>query len=72
MAGNKPCFVDAFIHSSADHSKIDVIVVLKEGLVRKFREIALSGGSLDATHDQNQSVDLDVTSQVLIDNSIQF
>lgn len=62
VEGNKPFFVDAFIHSSTDCSKIDVIVVSKGGSVSAFRQIALSEGTLDATHDQNVSLDVDLGS----------
>ncbi|CAL8075127.1 unnamed protein product [Orchesella dallaii] len=55
----EPFFVDAFIHSNPDPTKIDVIVVSASGLVGRFPDICLSVGSLDSTHDQNVSVDID-------------
>ncbi|ODM96452.1 Kinetochore-associated protein 1, partial [Orchesella cincta] len=56
----EPFFVDAFIHSNPDPTKLDVIVVSRCGQVGRFPDISLSDGSLDNTHDQNISVDIDL------------
>ncbi len=55
-------FVDAAIHSNPDPSKIDVITVGRNGVVYSFHNVSLSDGTLDSTHDQNTSVDIDVGS----------
>lgn len=55
-------FVDAAIHSNPDPSKIDVVAVGRNGVVYSFHNISLCDGTLDSTHDQNMSVDIDVGS----------
>lgn len=53
-------YVDAFIHSNPDPTKIDVVLVSRNGMVFVFPDVCLSDGRLDATHDQNVSLDVDI------------
>ena len=51
--------MDAFLHSNPNPTKIDMVAVGLDGTIYTSKNISLSTGTLDATHDQNNSIDID-------------
>ncbi len=51
--------MDAFIHSTPSPTKIDLVAVGVDGTIYTSRNISLSTGALDFTHDENISFDID-------------